>query len=83
MMVYVDNYAAPFGRLRLSHMIADTERELDIMAERIGLRREWKQCGRHLHYDVGVAKRKLAISYGAKPVTCRELVQVAGMNKGK
>ena len=77
MSIYVDNYMAPFGRLRLSHMIADTEEELDAMADRIGLKREWKQRGRHLHYDIGKAKRELAISYGAKSISCRELVRIA------
>lgn len=46
------------------------------MADRIGMKREWKQKGRHLHYDIGETKRRLAIRFGAKAVTCRELVQI-------
>jgi len=37
--VYVDDMRAPFGRLVMCHMIADTDGELLEMADRIGVQR--------------------------------------------
>jgi len=84
MAVYVDDmYRSPLGRLgrmKMSHMYADTERELRDMADLLGLRREWEQNpgrGRHrAHYDVSMAKRAEAIRRGAVPVTMRELARI-------
>ncbi len=77
MTVYVDNARRPFGRMLLSHMMSDGTDPLDLelegMAARIGLRREWKHDD---HYDIGVAKREDAISWGAEAVTSRELVRL-------
>jgi len=46
-MVYVDDmYKTPigqFGRMKMSHMIADTRAELLEMADKIGLQRKWIQ----------------------------------------
>jgi len=76
-MVYVDDYRAPFGRMRLSHMMADTEEELEEMARKLGLKREWKQSSRrYVHYDVCEAKRRKAIRLGARAVTFREPVHI-------
>jgi hypothetical protein len=61
-MIYVDNMRAPFGRLILCHMIADTEDELHAMADRIGVARKWYQGD---HYDIALSKRALAVSFGA------------------
>jgi Protein of unknown function (DUF4031) len=78
MTVYVDNmHETPtgrFGRMKMSHMIADTEAELHAMAARIGVARKWFQGD---HYDVCKAKRALAIEFGAKPITWRELGKMA------
>lgn len=68
MTVYVDNMMAPFGRMKLSHMIADTEAELHAMAADIGVRRKWYQGD---HYDVSLEKRALAIKAGAQEITWR------------
>lgn len=43
MSVYVDNMAAPFGRMLMCHMWADTLDELLAMADRIGVQRNWLQ----------------------------------------
>jgi len=78
-MVYVDDYRAPYGRLLLSHMIADTEAELDRMAEALELRPEWKQPSRRSrgpHFDVSEGKRQEAIRLGAVAVTCRQLAEL-------
>ena len=74
MTVYVDNYRAKYGRMVMCHMAADTLEELHEMAERIGMKRSWFQGD---HYDVSLTRIKLAIEYGAKEVTSRELVRIA------
>lgn len=73
-MVYVDDYRAAFGRMRMSHMVADTDEELEAMARALELKRSWKQSPqRHPHYDVCESKRRRAIQMGARAVGCREL----------
>lgn len=74
MTVYVDDmYKYPmgqFGRMKMSHMLADTEEELHEMARKIGVSRTWYQGD---HYDIAISKRALAIKYGAKEITLREM----------
>ena len=73
MTVYVDSFYTPFRRMKMCHMLADTEEELHEMAERIGMRRSWFQGD---HYDVSKSKRALAVAAGAREVTSREIVDV-------
>lgn len=75
MSVYVDNYRAPYGGMKMSHMMADTIDELHEMADAIGLKREWFQDKRRSHYDVSEGKRDLAIKKGAIEVTPRQMVK--------
>jgi len=74
MTVYVDDmYASEIGRFRrmkMSHMIADTEDELHAMADKIGVARRWYQGD---HYDIALSKRALAVKFGAREVTMRQL----------
>lgn len=74
MTVYVDDmYRYPMGRFRrmkMSHMIADTEEELHAMAARIGVARRWYQGD---HYDICMSKRQQAVAAGAVEITLREL----------
>jgi hypothetical protein len=76
--VYVDDmYKLSMGkyrRMKMSHMIADTEEELHAMARRIGVARRWYQGD---HYDICMSKRQLAVEYGAKEITLRELAMKA------
>ena len=83
MSVYIDNARLPYGRMLMSHMIADTIEELDSMANRIGISHKWRQKGHYdicqskrklAHYDICQSKRKLAIAYGAISVSQREIV---------
>ncbi len=71
MSVYVDDMRAPYGRMLMSHMVADTTGELLAMADRIGVSQRWLQCaGTHReHFDVCLSMRKLAIQQGAVEVT--------------
>lgn len=74
MTVFVDDmFKYPMGqyrRMKMSHMIADTEEELHAMAAQIGVARRWYQGD---HYDICIAKREKAIVFGAKEVTMKEL----------
>ena len=69
MTVYVDDMRAAFGRMKMCHMIADTEDELYAMADRIGVARKWHQGD---HYDIALSKRALAVQYGARQITLRQ-----------
>ena len=66
---------APFGRLIVCHMAADSTEELVVMADAIGLPRKWIQCPGTTkeHFDICLSKRALAVKAGAIEVTAREL----------
>jgi len=73
--VYVDHYFAQYGRMQMSHMIADTPGELHEMADRIGVQRKWFQKHASIpHYDVCKSKRELAIKLGTIPMERRDFV---------
>lgn len=73
MTVYVDDMRAPYGRLIMCHMIADTLAELHAMADRIGIARKWFQnVASGPHYDIALSKRALAVQYGARQITLRQ-----------
>lgn len=75
MSVYVDDMAAPYGRMLMFHMVADSDAELHAMADQIGVTRKWHQKPGtpHSHYDICKAKRDLAISYGAYAIDRAQL----------
>ncbi len=80
MAVYVDDMRAPFGRMLMCHMIADSDEELHAMAARIGVARRWWQSPARSsgsHYDIAQSKRSLAVALGAIEITLR---QCAAMN---
>lgn len=74
-MVYVDDMRAPYRRMVMCHMIADTRQELDEMADKIGVARKWIQnAGTYReHYDVCLEMRSKAVAAGAVEITFREL----------
>lgn len=78
MGVYVGQAMWPFKGKMYSHMIADTHKELEIMAWKIGMERRWIQKESELdeHYDIGPRKRDAAIKRGAIEVTDREIVRM-------
>src|ERR671923_2384746 len=80
MAVYVDDSRIRWRGCEWSHLIGDTTEELHAFAAGLGLERArfhakptrpWKD-----HYDIPEATRRLAIRRGARPVTCREAVQI-------
>lgn len=68
-MVYVDTMRAPYGRLILCHMIADSPEELNAMADGIGVDRKWHQGN---HYDICLTKRAKALQAGAVEISFRQ-----------
>lgn len=74
MTVYVDDMRAPYGRMVMCHMLADTDDELHAMAARIGVARKWWQAPpRHdSHYDIALSKRALAVQFSAIEITWRQ-----------
>lgn len=74
MPVYVDDMRARFGRMIMCHMVADTTEELDAMAQRIGVRLKWRQYSGEPkeHFDISLAMRAKAVSFGAREITWRQ-----------
>ncbi len=57
-VVFVDDMRAPYGRMLMCHLIADTDEELHAMAARVGVARRWFQDrSRYHHYDLSLGKR--------------------------
>lgn len=77
-MVYVGNLEFGYGRMKMSHMVADTDEELHQMADKIGVARKWFQNKKEdglPHYDICKSKKQLAISFGAQKMSDREIVK--------
>ncbi len=83
MSVYVDDMEAPFGRMIMCHMVADTRAELLEMATRIGLAHKWlqKKDQPSEHFDVCKELRVLAVLKGAKEITVRDTVRLLGARR--
>lgn len=78
MTVYVDDMRAPFGRLIMCHMVADTEDELLAMADKIGVARRWHQYpgGDKSHFDICLTKRAIAVAAGAVEIEARQTADI-------
>lgn len=74
MAVYVDDMQANYGRMKMCHMIADSDDELHAMADRIGVARKWHQKSgtARSHYDIALSKRAIAVASGAIEITWRQ-----------
>lgn len=83
MTVYVDDYFAPYGRMKMCHMVADTHEELVKMVNDIGLSTKWIQKAGtpQEHFDLSMAYRQRAIRHGAKPVTYKQLGAIIRMKR--
>lgn len=76
MSVYIDDFNAPYGRMQMCHMMADTREELYAMVDAIGVHRKWIQLeGRFPHYDICLSKKKKALTLGAIECSARDLVK--------
>jgi hypothetical protein len=62
----------------MSHLLADTHKELLAMVDLIGVKRQWiqKEGKPDEHFDICRTKRVAAIYHGAKEVSPRELVEI-------
>lgn len=84
MAVYVDDFyktgLSKVGYMKMSHMIADSRKELLNMARMIGVSSKHiqdKGTARE-HFDICMVKRKKAIELGAIELGYRELAEKAG-----
>uniref|UniRef100_A4WTA1 DUF4031 domain-containing protein n=1 Tax=Cereibacter sphaeroides (strain ATCC 17025 / ATH 2.4.3) TaxID=349102 RepID=A4WTA1_CERS5 len=82
MTVYVDDMHTSarghLGRMRMSHMMADSTAELLEMADRIGLDRRHLQhagTGRE-HFDICLSRRTRAVAAGAVEITMRDMARM-------
>ena len=77
MGVYVDKGLAPYKGMLMSHMVADTRKELMDMARRIKLNLRWIQSSNTYkeHFDLCQAKRREAIRMGATVIGSGDLAR--------
>lgn len=76
-MVYVGKNEYKLGRMKMSHMAADTLEELHEMADLIGVhRRHFQNKPGKPHYDICQQNKKKAIDAGAKLVSDKEIVRL-------
>ena len=75
--VYVDDAFIPYGRMLMSHMMADSTEELLAMATKIDLHHRWLQkAGTYKeHFDVSKSYRKDALANGAIAVSTHDLLE--------
>ncbi len=87
MPVYVDDMylysIGQYGRMKMSHMIADTTEELTTMARKIGVPLRWIQHpGMHSeHFDIAMSKRDVAVSLGAVRITMKQAAAMCRRRK--
>jgi len=73
-MVYIDNFNAGYGRMKMCHMIADTTEELLNMVRSIGVQTKWIQYPgtANEHFDICLSKKAKALTLGAKEIGFRD-----------
>ena len=76
MGVYVDKQRSRYRGMIMCHMMADTLDELHSMADAIGVSRRHFQEHSTPHYDICLAKRRLAIRSGAIEIGRLETVKL-------
>jgi len=73
-VIYVDQPIHSWKGKKWCHLVADDIQELHDFATKLKLKREWFHNHRiQPHYDITAAKRELAISLGAKPITTKQM----------
>jgi hypothetical protein len=85
MAVYIDDMQAGYGRMKMCHMVADTDEDLHVMAAKIGVARRWHQKSGtpQSHYDICLSKRALAVQFGAQEITQRETGMIVRRKRGQ
>lgn len=87
MAVYVDDMfrypVGRFGRMRMSHLVADTRDELFACVDAIGVRRKWIQHYQTSgeHFDIAMSKRLAAVKWGAIPILYRQCAMMCARRK--
>ena len=78
MGVYVDSEFIQFGRTKMCHMVADTEKELEDIAIKLGLNLKWWQYKGtpKSHFDVSKSVREKAIALGVEVIDRQQLVDL-------
>lgn len=75
-MVYVGKNEYKYGRMIMSHMIADSLKELHEMADKLNINRRYFQDKPNKpHYDVCKKNKQIAIQLGAEEISDREIVK--------
>lgn len=76
-MIYVGTREYKYGRMIMSHMIADTLDELHLMAKNIGVSKKHFQDKKEKpHYDICKQNKNKAIELGAKEINDREMILI-------
>jgi hypothetical protein len=76
-MVYIGTRKYKYGRMIMSHMVADSLDELHNMAQFIGIPQKYFQNKKGKpHYDVSQVKKRKALALGAKEVNDRQIIKV-------
>lgn len=77
-MVYVDNFNAGYGRMKMCHMIADTTEDLLNMCKSIGVQTKWLQHPgtANEHFDICLSKKVKALDFGAKEIGFRDYAKM-------
>lgn len=80
MAVYIDDFNAPFGRMSMCHMVADSTAELLAMCDAIGVQKKWIQYPgtKNEHFDICLSKKAKAVKAGAIEIGMREYAKIAG-----
>jgi len=83
MSVYIDNFEAAYRGMKMCHMVADTTEELLAMIDKIGVKRKWIQYPGtyNEHFDICLAKKKLALAAGAIEISARDYARFANARK--
>lgn len=76
-MVYVGTRIYKYGRMKMSHMAADTIEELHKMALMINIaKRHFQNKPGKPHYDICQQKKQQAIQLGAIEVCDKEIIKL-------
>lgn len=86
-MIYVDDlyktYLGKYGRMKMSHLIADSSEELISFIKLLGIDEKHIQYkGTYKeHFDICFSKRQQAILLGAIEISCKEMVHKINARK--